>query len=479
MGPAKLLGLLICMMLAAVLAVSCAAGASATTPGASLAASPSTSLVQSPGTASSPALSATSTSLSSDDWPTYHGDLSRNGFRPGTSPGASTHILWRSDTLDGDVYAEPLIVEGSVLAATESNSVYSLNIKTGKVQWKVNLGTPVPLSELSCGDIDPSGITSTPAADPAAGRLYVVARIQPNHHELFVLDLTNGSTIAHQTVDPAGSGPKVQQQRSALALANDKVYIAFGGLAGDCGNYHGYLVEASKTGAGQPITYQVSKNIGGALWAPSGPAADNAGNIYVTSGNTDSGSTFDNGNAVLRLSAGLTLQDWFAPSNWQDLDNGDVDLGSMGPLLLQGGLIFQAGKEGKGYLLKASNLGHIGGELFSASIGQGAYGGAAYAPPYVFVPCSDGLKALTIDTSTPAFDAAWASPGISPGPPVVAGSTVITINTGNGTLYGFSTDKGDSLFQISLGAVAHFATPALSGSQIFAAADRQIVCLGP
>ena len=113
---------------------------------------------------------------------------------------------------------------------------------------------------------------------------------------------------------------------------------------------------------------------------------DNAGNIYVTSGNVFSGSTFDFGNAVIHLSSELALLDWFAPENWQALDAGDIDLGSMGPSLLREGLIFQAGKEGVGYLLRADNLGHIAGEIFSVSIGQGAYGGTAYAPPYIYVP---------------------------------------------------------------------------------------------
>jgi outer membrane protein assembly factor BamB len=150
--------------------------------------------------------------------------------------------LWTSDSLDGDIYAEPLIVGEKVLVATEQNSVYSLDIQTGKVLWQVSLGTPVPRADLSCGDIDPSGITSTPVADYTTGRLYVVARIQPNHHELFVLDSQTGAIASHRPGDPPGADPRVQQQRSALALSNGRVYVAFGGLYGDCGSYNGWLV---------------------------------------------------------------------------------------------------------------------------------------------------------------------------------------------------------------------------------------------
>ena len=166
------------------------------------------------------------------------------------------------------------------------------------------------------------------------------------------------------------------------------------------------------------------------------------------------------------------------PQNWLELNAGDVDLGSMGPTLLQGGLIFQAGKEGKGCLLRAASLGHIGGEVFSGPVGQGAYGGTTYAPPYVFAPCTNGLVALRIDAS-PSFKVAWSRPGFFAGPPVVVGGTVLTVDIGSDTVYGFTVDKGDVLFKVSLGPVVHFTTPALSGGRIFEAANRQIVSLGP
>jgi outer membrane protein assembly factor BamB len=78
----------------------------------------------------------------------------------------------------------------------------------------------------------------------------------------------------------------------------------------------------------------------------------------------------------------------------------------------------------------------------------------------------------------PSFKVAWTSPRFDAGPPVVAGSTVITLDLGSGTLYGFSVDSGDQLFKIPVGNVMHFTTPSLSKGRVFVAADRQIVCLG-
>ncbi len=149
----------------------------------------------------------------------------------------------------------------------------------------------------------------------------------------------------------------------------------------------------------------------------------------------------------------------------------------MGPLLLQNGLVFQAGKEGIGYLLKANDLGHLGGEVFSARVGQGAYGGAAYSAPYIFVPTRGGLVALKVD-ATPSFQVAWSSPQFDAGPPVVAGNTVVTLDLGSGTLYGFNVNSGEQVFKVVVGSVTHFTTPAVSSGRVVVAAGGRVVCLG-
>jgi hypothetical protein len=123
--------------------------------------------------------------------------------------------------------------------------------------------------------------------------------------------------------------------------------------------------------------YQVPTTRQGGIWAPAGPAVDAKGNIYVAVGNgAATQGNWDHSDSILRLSPKLQLEDGFAPTEWQRENAVDADLGSMGPLLLPGGLVFADGKSGKGYLLKADDLGGIGGQALVMTICH-AYGGAA------------------------------------------------------------------------------------------------------
>lgn len=265
---------------------------------------------------------------------------------------AGVEQTWVSPQVDGDVYAEPLVFGGDVVAATENNSVYALDASTGDVRWQTNLGAPVDSSTLPCGNIDPiSGITATPVIDPSSNLIYAVAFLAPGHHELFAIHAESGEVAWHRPIDPPGMDPLTQQLRSALALANGRVYAAFGGLFGDCGQYHGWVAGLAADGSGSLIDYRAPTVNAGGIWAPSGPAVDEDGNLYVATGNSFSNTEFDLGDSVIKLSPTLEQLDFFAPKDWADLNAGDVDLGSVGPAVLPDGRIFQIGKGGTGYLL--------------------------------------------------------------------------------------------------------------------------------
>jgi outer membrane protein assembly factor BamB len=375
------------------------------------------------------------------------------------------------------VYAEPLVYGGKLFVETENNSVFALNDQNGGIVWMKHFGLPVPRSELPCGDIDPTGITGTPVIDPRLNSIYVVAFLRADHqHWLFALDLSTGDVRFSRPIDPPGANPLTEQQRAALSLSGDIVYVPFGGLFGDCGSYHGWVVGLRTDNSGTLLSYQVPTGRAGGIWAPSGAVIDSAGDLLVATGNSFSVSSFDFGDSLIKLSPSLQPLDWFAPTNWVQLNEFDTDLGSTGPALLGSNTVFQIGKEGVGYLMDENRLGGVGGEVFNSKVCSGAFGGTSYAPPYLYVPCTDGLVALRVSLgSSRSFTVAWRSPTFQAGPPIIVAGAVWTIDTASGELYAFNGTNGQVIFKNHIGQVAHFSTPSSGDGQVFVVAEDKVI----
>jgi polyvinyl alcohol dehydrogenase (cytochrome) len=438
------------------------------------------------------------------DWPTYHRSNLRDGNDTSASPFSAIGQQWVSPTLDGHVYAEPLVVGTQVIVATENNSIYSLDATTGSPTWAApaHVGTPVTLTNppFGCGNISPLGITGTPVVDPVAGVIYAVAFVQPANYELVAYNLSNGTQkFAPIPIAPTGFNAHVEQQRAALALANGNVYVPFGGYAGDCGNYHGWVVAIKADGSSTTLTVfqdqaqavcpagATGREAG--IWGPSGPAVDATGNVYVATGNGGDTTNYDCGETVFKLNSSLTYVDSWATKDWASLNGSDTDIGSLGPSIVgaSSNLVFQTGKNGWGYLLNAGtlsgNANHIGAEAFNAPVCNAAittnnpagsqrdqvFGGVAYADPYIYVPCPEGIKALKLGAG-PSFSIAWSSSqGSSPGPPIVSGGVVWAVDTNSNTLYGFDAITGQFRFSTGVGGQTHFSTPAAGQGRIFLA----------
>jgi len=195
-----------------------------------------------------------------------------------------------------------------VIVATENDTVYSLDAHDGHVLWQDTVGAPLThvAAMTGCGDIDPIGVTSTPAVDPATGTIYVVAEeATPRVHlQLLGVDAETGAVTVSANADPpaAQQDPIHIQQRQALAVANGRVYIGYGGFDGDCGTYHGWVVSLTEHG-GAPLSFDATPHTQqGAIWSTGGPAIDAQGNIYESTGNPDPDvRTGDYGESVLKL----------------------------------------------------------------------------------------------------------------------------------------------------------------------------------
>lgn len=403
--------------------------------------------------------------ITAADWTMYHANPARTGYVANMPDPQGLSQLWAA-RLDGAVYAEPLVVDGRVLIATENDSLYALDARTGKVQWRTHVGTPEPLGDLPCGDIDPLGITGTPVYDPKTGLVYAVAEVMGPGHVLVGVDLTTGQVRVRRLVDPAGMNPQVHQQRAALALLDNYVYVAYGGLDGDCGNYRGTVVASRTDGRGALLTYQLPTQREGGIWATPGPVVDAQGSLYVAVGNgAATEGSWDHTDSILRLSPTLKLEDGFAPDSWPNDNGGDADLGSMGPVLLPNGLIYANGKSGNGYLLSASHLGGVGGQLQTITLCS-AFGGAAVSGQTMYIPCTDGLRQVTV-TGGSQIAVGWHAPGQVTGSPVVGGQTVYSLDPSGTALYALDANTGAVRASVSVGATSRFATPTLWHGYIY------------
>src|ERR1043166_5080202 len=135
-----------------------------------------------------------------------HNSASRDGiyidpaFTLSTAPNLTRDLNFVG-TISGNVYAQPLYIEGGpsgpmIIAVTESNNVYALDATAGTVIWqRTDIGPPVT-SGLPCGNIDPAGITGTPVVDLISRRLFFDALINgtTKKHFIFSLNVDTGAT---------------------------------------------------------------------------------------------------------------------------------------------------------------------------------------------------------------------------------------------------------------------------------------------
>ncbi|HWX75194.1 MAG TPA: PQQ-binding-like beta-propeller repeat protein [Solirubrobacteraceae bacterium] len=428
-------------------------------------------------------------------WTTYHRDPGRSGDDPEATSPIVPALAWQSVGLGAPIWQQPLILGTRAYVATVGNDVYALDTSSGAVIWSKHAGTPVPAGSLPCGDIAPTvGIVGTPVIDVSTNAIYAVADIWDGaageaHHVLVGYDLATGAEVLRTPVDPPGEDPKAHLQRTALTLDAGRVVFGLGGNDGDCGTYRGTVVAVPELG-GAPAFWQVpiavKSKSGGAVWGASGPVVDGAGRIYATTGNPnprgESASTYDYSDSVVALDPNLNLIGHFEPPSWQEDSNNDTDLGSAGAELLPGGLLFQAGKNGTGYLIDTATMQGGAAAVYSAPVcgGHASFGGDAYAAGVIYVACSNGAQALAYNQAARSFAALWKGPSDAAGPPIVSAGLVWVIATHGASpgsrLYRLDPGTGVPRYTEPLpsSAVDHFASPSAAGGRLFLASGSSV-----
>jgi outer membrane protein assembly factor BamB len=387
-----------------------------------------------------------------ENWPTYDQNTRRTGIARGLAAVGALRVAWRA-RLDGAVYGQPLIIGSNVVVATENDTIYALQDSTGAIVWRTKVGAAVSQSALhGCGDIFPLGITGTPVYDQANGLVYAVAETTGYRHTLFGLSITDGAVKVERYIPTPDGQQAWDLQRPALTIAGGRVYIAFGGLAGDCGPYRGSVVGVPVSGSGPIISYVVPTARAGAIWGTGGPVLDSNDTLYVATGNgAATGGRYDGSDSVIQLSLALHRIGFFAPATWA-YDNGhDLDLGSTQPALAAGGAVFQVGKRGVGYLLKDGHLGNIGGAVAQAAICE-AFGTAAVSGSTVYEPCtSTGLTAVSVSVARKRITILWRGPADAHGSAAIGGGVIWVPDSHDGILYALRPATGAVLRSVALG----------------------------
>ncbi len=368
--------------------------------------------------------------------------------------------------LDGEVYASPIVVGGRTIVATENDIVYGLD-SAYRQQWKVDLGDPSPAEERQCGNITPLGITGTPVYDSSSGLVYLVAELKGNvRHQLVALDPATGATKWRRSVDLPGVSARDMQQRGALAVADGKVWVSFGAQAGDCGDYKGRVVGANLDGSGALVSFTPPTTRGGGVWNPAGPTLGPDGDLFVVSANGAAfpGDTYDYTNSVIHIDGSATRIDSFAPSDWAVNNRDDVGLGSQSVALVGTKWAVLGGKSGPVYVLNRATLGGIGGQVSVKNICR-SFGGAAVSGNVVYLPCTDGVRAVRV-TSSGQLEVLWHAAEAITGSPIVGGGRVWTLDPDGGVLHALDPQTGKTREQVKVGATSRFATPAVRGADV-------------
>ncbi len=412
------------------------------------------------------------------------GDELRTGWYPESSPispqlvsGGSFGQMW-SAGVEGSVYAQPLLANGTLLVATEKNQVYGLDPATGAQKWSKSLGTPWNPADVGCADLTPTiGVTSTPVIDTATGIAYLTHKTYasgtsgPARWYMDAISLASGTEQPGFPVELAGAAqnapartfsPTTQLQRPGLLLMGGVVYAAFGAHC-DVTPWQGWIFGVSTAGKVTARYVDNTTKEGAGIWqSGSGLTSDGTGTILFTTGNGGAPSQPAAGNtppanlgeSVVRLrvqgDGSLKAVDFFAPFNGPTLDESDADFASGGVTGLPSEYFGTAafphlavadGKQGYVYLLNRDSLGGVSqGPGGSDNVIQrlGPRGGVWSRPGvwpgdggYVYIPTSSGnsgggnldvYKYGVSGTGTPSLSLAASSPdafGWGSGAPVI------------------------------------------------------------
>jgi hypothetical protein len=336
---------------------------------------------------------------------TYHNDNSRTGqnlLEVTLTPSNVATNFGKLYTIPVDdwVVAQPLYVanvnfgnnvtHNVIYVATLNNTVYAFDADTPTTNyWTWN--SPVPPTPWVglCQDTKfqtaahgGAGIVSTPVIDTTLGYIYFVTKsgdgnTNPWALTFYVVNIVTGATVTSTPVTPGTADWNARYQMSRPGLAEDPtnsyIYVGLGATGCQNDKYeHGFVMAYSTTTGNLAATFATTsgKNNNGGIWQGGGGLAlDASGDIYFETADANySPKNSAYGDSILKINTGannLTLLDWFTPYNQATLQKYDLDLSSVGPVLLPDQttgpthLLVGSGKTEEIYVVNRDNMGQF------------------------------------------------------------------------------------------------------------------------
>jgi hypothetical protein len=463
------------------------------------------------------------------------------------------HVFTRN--VDGQVYAQLLYVGGVngknlVYVATEHNSVYAFDADdlrtTAPPVWQKSFGPSVPSADTGCGLLTPEiGITSTPVIDIVARTMWFTAKTKESGayiHRLHAIDIATGVERPNSpvvvTASAPGSGagsvggvitmdPLRHMNRPGLLKAGNAIYLGFASNC-DIGPYHGWVLGYDATTLAQTAVHvDTPDGSEGGIWHGGvGLNADENGDVFYVSGNGTFDGVSNFGNSVVRLhpeasanpASGLSVASFFTPFDSSDANDGDLDLGSTGGMLIPGTQLLVTGdKRGLGFLVNKNQLGGFVDQdsqivqRFQGST-RGMFGGAAFykhgaGGSYFLWGTGDRLKSFAFDGTQlvlppqvnttsligyPGGQLSVSADGETAGTAVLwtvrskRTSAGLAQSAGAGVLQAFDANdvtselwSSDARASDMLGSIAKFAPPTVANGRVFVGtASNQLVVYG-
>jgi hypothetical protein len=346
-----------------------------------------------------PSPTPTPATASTVNIPTWHMDNGRSGLNnqetvlTPANVSASTFGKLFSYHVDGYSYAQPLYISNLringvshnvVFVATEMASVYAFdadNFGDGSPLWRTSLLQPGDVPQPGGNPQPAQGLTSTPVIDTASNAMYVVTAQKSStgafSFRLHAVDITTGLEHANSPVTIHASVPGTNSeavngvitlnnsclQRAALLLSRGTLYIGFSACP------TGWVLSYDAASLTQIAVLNMSPNLdgygkfggaGGVWMGGGGPAADDQGNVYLSTGNGFYDGATEWGDSILKVDSQLHINDHFTPFDWSFLQCRDLDVSAGGIMLIPGqSQLVGGGKAGKMYLVNAGNMGQV------------------------------------------------------------------------------------------------------------------------